>query len=296
MNEETTINEETISGLWAAIQDWFMNEAMWIAVAIGAIRILLILVIGRVIIWGANKLLNHMILSRNTTRLHIETRRVQTVGRLLKNVVNYVVYFITLLLILSEFNINLGPIIAGAGVVGLAIGFGAQSLVKDVITGFFIILEDQFSVGDFIQTGNFKGTVDVIGLRATRLTSWTGEVYIIPNGSIVEVTNYSLRNSLAVLDVSIAYEEDIDHATEIIKKTIEQVHHENMTKTPEVLGVQALGQSEVTIRVIAECMPNTHFVVARLLNAEIKKSLDANGIEIPYPKMVTYYKGERGGA
>lgn len=277
------------------MRNWLTDDAMWIAAGIAVIRVLLILLIGRIAIWVIHKAVTHVILNRNPTRLHVEQRRVQTIGKLLKNVASYVVYFIVMLLVLSEFNINLGPLLAGAGVLGLAIGFGAQSLVKDVITGFFIILEDQFAVGDVIQTGAFKGTVEMIGLRATRLTSWTGEVYIIPNGLINEVTNYSLRNSLAIVDVAIAYEEDIDHAIAAIRETVSSVADENLAKPAEVLGVQALGPSEVTLRVIAECRPNTQAAVSRKLNAEIKKALDARGIEIPYPKTVTYYREERGG-
>ncbi len=103
---------------------------------------------------------------------------------------------------------------------GLAIGFGAQSLVKDIITGFFIVLEDQFAVGDVIQTGQFKGTVDMIGLRTTRIQSWTGEVHIIPNGMINEVTNFSVNNSIAVVDISIAFEEEVDRALDVIRHTM----------------------------------------------------------------------------
>jgi moderate conductance mechanosensitive channel len=277
------------------VQDWLTDDAMWMAFGTSMLRVALILMVGRMIIWVVHKAVTHFILNRNPTRLHVEQRRVQTIGKLLKNVASYAVYFVTILLVLSEFNINLGPLLAGAGVVGLAIGFGAQSLVKDVITGFFIILEDQFAVGDVIQTGTFKGTVEMIGLRATRLQSWTGEVFIIPNGLINEVTNFSLRNSLAIVDVSIAYEEDIDHAIAAIRETVANIGDENLAKPPEVLGVQALGPSVVTLRVIAECRPNTQAVVSRKLNAEIKKALDAEGIEIPYPKTVTYYRGERGG-
>jgi moderate conductance mechanosensitive channel len=277
------------------VKSWLTDEAMWISAGIAVLRVILILLIGRIVIWVVHKAVTHMILNPNPTRLHVEQRRVQTIGKLLKNVASYVVYFIVMLLALSEFNINLGPLLAGAGVVGLAIGFGAQSLVKDVITGFFIILEDQFAVGDVIQTGTFKGTVEMIGLRATRLSSWTGEVYIIPNGLINEVTNYSLRNSLAIVDVAIAYEVDIDRAIAAIRETVSLVADENLAKPAEVLGVQALSPSEVTLRVIAECRPNTQAVVSRKLNAEIKKTLDAQGIEIPNPRMITYYRGERGG-
>jgi small-conductance mechanosensitive channel len=167
-------------------------------------------------------------------------------------------------------------------------------LVKDVITGFFIVLEDQFAVGDIIQTGQFKGTVEMIGLRTTRLQSWTGEVHIIPNGMINEVTNFSLNNSLAVIDISIAFEEEVDRALEVIRSTMIVIEDANLVKAPEVLGIQTISTAGVTLRVIAECRPNTQHGLARRLNMEIKKALDANGIEIPYPRMVTYNRSDKG--
>ncbi|MDV2887601.1 mechanosensitive ion channel, partial [Alkalihalophilus pseudofirmus] len=115
-----------------------------------------------------------------------------------------VVYFIALMMVLSVFGIDAKALIAGAGVVGLAVGFGALSLVKDVISGFFIIFEDQFSVGDHIRVGEFEGNVETIGLRTTKLKSWTGELHILPNGNITEVTNFSVNNSIAVIDIAIA--------------------------------------------------------------------------------------------
>jgi small-conductance mechanosensitive channel len=274
----------------AALTSWFTDMNMWRTVGLAALRIVIILLVSRVLVWTIHKAIMVLIINRNPSRLRLQERRMLTVGKLLKNVASYVVHFIAILLVLSEFGINLGPLLAGAGVVGLAIGFGAQSLVKDIITGFFIILEDQFAVGDVIQTGNFKGTVEMIGLRATRLQSWTGEVYIIPNGSINEVTNFSLHNSLAIVDISVAYEEDMDRAAQVIRETVAKLDDDNLVKQPEVLGVQSLGPSEITLRVVAECLPNSQAIISRKLNAEIKRALDVEGIEIPYPKMVTYQK------
>jgi small conductance mechanosensitive channel len=274
----------------AALTSWFTDMNMWRTVGLAALRIVIILLVSRVLVWTIHKAIMVLIINRNPSRLRLQERRMLTVGKLLKNVASYVVHFIAILLVLSEFGINLGPLLAGAGVVGLAIGFGAQSLVKDIITGFFIILEDQFAVGDVIQTGNFKGTVEMIGLRATRLQSWTGEVYIIPNGSINEVTNFSLHNSLAIVDISVAYEEDMDRAAKVIRETVAKLDDDNLVKQPEVLGVQSLGPSEITLRVVAECLPNSQAIISRKLNAEIKRALDVEGIEIPYPKMVTYQK------
>ncbi|MNI09012.1 putative MscS family protein YkuT [compost metagenome] len=172
--------------------------------------------------------------------------------------------------------VNLGPLLAGAGVLGLAIGFGAQSLVKDVITGFFIIFEDQFGVGDVIQIDQFKGKVEEIGIRVTRIRSWTGEVHIIPNGSIVKVTNFSTYNSLAVLDISIPYATDVDKAIKLLKDTVVRIFEQNdkIVKEPEVLGVQTLTNTEMKLRIVAECQPNTQSEIERLINSEVKKAMD----------------------
>ncbi|WP_309123358.1 mechanosensitive ion channel family protein [Paenibacillus sp.] len=266
---------------------------VWIAVLWVIAKIVVYFVVGRIIVRYVGRVITHMMIERKSDgKLKIDPRRTQTIGRLVNNVVSYTVNFIVLMLILSEIGVDLAPLLAGAGVMGLAIGFGAQSLVKDVITGFFIIFEDQFAVGDVIKTGNFQGTVQEIGLRVTRIKSWNGEVHIIPNGAILEVTNFSTNNSVGVADVSIAYESNIEKATEVIRRTALEVFeaNENMVKEPEVLGVQALGASEVVIRVTFECKPMTHFGVGREMNAAIKKALEEEGIEIPYPRLVTFQR------
>lgn len=285
----------SIAGVYAIVVGWLTDNDVWESFGKSALRVILFLLVGRFLVWVIHKTIDRVVLEREAKRNSIHTRRMTTIGKLMKNVTSYVVYFITIMLILSEFGINLGPLLAGAGVLGLAIGFGAQSLVKDVITGFFIVLEDQFAVGDVIQTGQFKGTVEVIGLRTTRIQSWTGEIHIIPNGMINEVTNFSVNNTVAVLDISIAHEEEVERAIEVIRFTMLMVKDDNLINAPEVLGIQAIAATGITIRVIAECRPNMHPVVARKLNMEIKKALDASGIEIPYPRMVTYQRNEKGG-
>lgn len=271
------------------------DKGLWQAIGYTALRIVIILAVSRLIIWVLHKTIDRIVLERAGKQKPNQARRMTTVGKLLKNVSTYAIFFIVFMLILSEFGVDLGPLLAGAGVVGIAIGFGAQSLVKDILTGFFIILEDQFAVGDVIQTGQFKGTVEVIGLRTTKILSWTGEVHIVPNGMINEVTNFSVNNSLAVVDVMVAYEADVEQAMDIITKTMSELKHEDLAKEPEVLGVQLMSATAVTIRVIAECKPNTHHAIARLMNKEMKEAFDRNGIEIPYPRMVTYQRSFKEG-
>lgn len=287
--------ENRIKQLIDETVSYITDPSIWINILITVVKILLIYVIGRMARKVANKTIERIFRERERSPLKWDERRTATIGKLSNNIVNYTINFIVILMILSQIGVELMPLLAGAGVVGLAVGFGAQNLVKDVISGFFIIFEDQFGVGDVIQVGNFKGTVEQIGLRVTRIRSWTGEVNTIPNGSIMEVTNFSVHNSMAVVDISIAYEENIDQAVSAIQETADQIFgkNEDVVQRPQVLGVQSLGASEVVIRVVCECKPVSNFGIERQLKAEIKKRLDELGIEIPYPKQVTYQRMEK---
>lgn len=274
--------------LWDKLED----TEMWTNAAMVLGKVLLIIIISRLALLVLNRFIDHVTSERETSRLKLRTRRVQTLGKLLKNTAVYTVNFIVILLVLGEFDIQLAPLLAGAGVIGLAIGFGAQSLVKDVITGFFIILEDQFAVGDVIQTGNFKGTVEIIGLRATRIKNWTGEIHIIPNGSIVEVTNFSVNNSIAVVDVNIAYDEQVEQAMDIVRGVLAKIEDPNIVGVPELLGVQSMTANEITLRITVECRPNTQAAVTRKINAEIKRIFEDNGVSAPYQRMLTIQRGD----
>jgi small conductance mechanosensitive channel len=186
-------------------------------------------------------------------------------------------------------------ILATAGIGGLAVGFGAQGLVKDVINGFFILFEDQYAVGDFVTIGDTTGTVEEIGLRITKIRSFKGDLTIIPNGQIQKVVNYTRGNMLAVVDVGIAYEMDIEKSIKVIEMVAREYAQENpdIVEEPQVLGVMDLGESQITIRVIARSLPMKQWAVERELRKRIKEAFDRNGIEIPYPRRVViqYNKG-----
>ncbi|MFB5762658.1 mechanosensitive ion channel family protein [Paenibacillus medicaginis] len=258
--------------IWA----WLTDVSMWTNLLYVCLKIAVIYFIARVGMRIIYKLIDKVMERREGTRIRLNTRRMTTIGELLKNVVAVVSNFILILLVLSQMGIELAPLIAGAGVIGLAVGFGAQSLVKDVITGFFIIFEDQFAVGDVIQTGTYKGTVEIIGLRTTRLVSWQGEVYIIPNGLITTVTNFSITNSLAVVDIPIKTEKSLKEAIQLVKNAVEGIQERNykVTSPPDVLGVQSMTTAEYVIRVVAECRPNTNAVVQREIQTEVRKALE----------------------
>lgn len=275
------------------IVDKFQSPETWLNIGEGVLKIIAIMVIANILIRIGRVAIRNIFKIRTMSPLgRTSLRREETLSRLLDNILSYVVYFIAFMMILTELTIDVKALLAGAGIIGLAVGFGAQNLVKDIISGFFIIFEDQFSVGDHIRVGQFEGDVEAIGLRTTKIKNWTGEVHILPNGSVNEVTNYSLSNSIAIVDVSIAYEEDIDKAEKVIGELLMNMplHYEELTKPPEILGVQNLGASEVVLRIIAETAPMKHFGVARKLRKDIKLQLDLQGIEIPYPRLVMYSK------
>ncbi|WML55436.1 mechanosensitive ion channel family protein [Neobacillus sp. PS3-12] len=268
----------------------FLDEKTWVTIGTGIIKIIIIVAVANIIIRIGKVTIHNIFKIRDRSPLRTSERREETLSKLLDNVLSYVIYFIVFMMILSVLGIDVKALLAGAGIVGLAIGFGAQSLVKDILSGFFIIFEDQFSVGDHIRVGQFEGDVEAIGLRTTKIKSWTGELHILPNGSINQVTNFSLNNSVAAIDVAIAYEEDIERAERVIQELLEKLpeQYEDLVKTPDLLGIQNLGPSEIVLRIVAETLPMKHFYIARIIRKEIKLKLDENGIEIPFPRVVMY--------
>ena len=258
--------------VWAKISD----TDMWLNIMFSSIRILIIFIITRIVIKVVSRVIDRSMARKQEGKIRVNPRRFITIGELLKNATSITCNFIMILLLLSEINVQVGPLLASAGVLGLAIGFGAQGLVKDVITGFFIILEDQFAVGDVIQTGTFKGTVEVIGLRTTKLVSWQGEVHIIPNGTIASVTNYSMSNSLAVVDIPMKADLTLDESVHLVKQSLAGIEERdlNIVKVPDVLGIQSMSTSDYVIRVVAECMPNSRSSVERQIQGDVKKILE----------------------
>lgn len=279
------------------ITEYFFNEDLWLNVGEGFLKIIGIMILANLFIRIGKVIIEKIFLLRTKSPLRISERRENTLVKLLDNVLTYIVYFVALLMILETLSFDIKALLAGAGIVGLAVGFGAQNLVRDIITGFFIIFEDQFSVGDMIRVGQFEGTVEEIGLRTTKIKSWTGELNILPNGNITEVTNFSINNSVAFVDVSIAYEGDISKAEKIIDDLLLELpdKYEEMVAPPELLGVQNLGASEIILRVVSEVLPMKHFHISRMLRKEIKMRLDEHGIEAPFPRMVTYTRPDNRG-
>ena len=283
LNIETTINK---------IKKLLLDEELWIDSGIIILKVFFIILLAGIVVKIGKIVIQKLFEVRMKAPLRYSERRQNTLLKLLQNGLAYVVYFAAILAVLSALTIDVTGLLAGAGVLGLAIGFGAQNLVRDVITGFFIIFEDQFSVGDYVRIGAAEGTVEEIGLRTTKLSGLNGEIHIFPNGTIVEVVNFSLNNSIAIVDVSVAYETDIPKVEELIREFLMGLpdKYEQLVKLPQLLGVQNLAASEVVMRITAETMPMQHFAVARIIRRDLKIFMDEHGIEIPYPKMVMYQK------
>ncbi|MFF2450585.1 mechanosensitive ion channel family protein [Neobacillus sp. NPDC058068] len=271
----------------------FQDQSTWLSIGEGLLKIIAIIVIANILIRLGKVAIHNMFKIRNISPLNTSVRREETLSKLLDNIISYVVYFIAFMMILSVLGIDVKALIAGAGVVGLAVGFGAQSLVKDVISGFFIIFEDQFSVGDQIRVGVLEGSVETIGLRTTKIKSGTGEVHILPNGSITQVTNFSLNNTVATIDIAISSGEDIDQAEKVIGEALQTMpmKYEELTKTPELLGIQTMDPAEIVLRIVVETLPMKQSGVTRAIRKDIKLLLDENGIKAPDPRLYMYKSG-----
>lgn len=286
---------ETINNYLSSLWQYLIENNVWTSLGTGFIRIVVIIILMRVTISLVRKVVERVFHSKQKGPFRISERREETLNKLIQNVATYIIYFTAFVMILDTLTIQIGPLLAGAGIAGLAIGFGAQNLVKDIISGFFIVFEDQFGVGDYVAFAGIEGTVEEIGLRTTKVQSWTGEQEIIPNGNITQVTNYSTHNGLAVVDINIPYENDIASAELIIEKVLLELpaKYEQIVSTPVIHGVQNLETSHVVLRVIAETLPVYQWFGARVIRKEVKDRLYKEGIDIPAPRLVMYTQNEQ---
>lgn len=227
-------------------------------------------------------------------------QRGQTISQLLRSVGRVSVVAVGLLLSLNVF-IDIGPLLAGAGILGLAVSFGAQSLVKDVISGFFYLLEGQFAVGDVIEVSGKSGVVERMTLRMVVLRDLHGVVHMVPNGQITTVSNMTRTWSRAVVDVGVAYGTDVDQALRIFAEESQRLAHDpdwqaRFDGEPEVVGVQGLDESQVTIRTLLRTHAGQQWAVGREFRRRIKARLDQEGIEIPYPQRTVHVRHHDAGS
>lgn len=222
-------------------------------------------------------------------------KRAQTLGNILRHALLIVIFFIAILMILGELGIQLGPLLATAGIGALAIGFGAQGLVKDVFSGFFIILENQYRIGDAIEVAGVSGLVESVSLRKTVLRDLEGRVHTIPNGEIKVVSNLSKEWSRVVVDIGISYRDDVDHIIDLLGQigrelAGEEPYQSAILESPQILGVERFDESQLVIRMIVKTMPLKQWEVGRELRRRIKNRFDEKGIQIPSSHRILFWE------
>ena len=271
----------------------------WPALINTGLRLLVVLVLA----WIAFRVLG-LILRRvegsmgtpDPGAVSLQEQRVRTLVGLLRSIGVVVIVVVTLFMLLNALGIDIGPLLATAGVVGLAISFGAQSLVKDIISGLFILLENQFGVGDVIRIKDVSGRVEKMTLRIVVMRDVHGVVHVVPNGEITQVSNLTRAFSRAVFEVGVAYKEDADRVMEVLRDIGREMWEDPewrplLTEEITVPGIESFGDSSVNIRVMATTVPLKQWDVARELRRRIKRRFDAEHIEIPFPHR-TFYWGE----
>jgi len=260
------------------------------------ITIIIILVVAKIALSVINKLIEKSLTPlKKSKNYRKKISRANTLIPLLQSVSKYVIYFIAGVMVLKKLGVDTTGIIASAGVVGLAIGFGAQSLVKDVLSGAFLLFEGAISVGDSVNVGEHSGTVEVIGLRNIHLRKFSGELRVIPYGEVNSFGNFNRGYMRAIVKVGVAYEQDVEKGMKILEEIANKWAEENkdiVLEAPIVQGVLSLGSSEVTLRVSVKVKPMTHWGAERELKRRIKGTFDKKGIEIPFPRQVVYLRKE----
>jgi moderate conductance mechanosensitive channel len=237
----------------------------------------------------------------DASKVQFSVRRAQradALGALGTSIAGVVIWTLAVFMILGTVGITLGPLIAGAGIIGLALGFGAQGLVRDFISGIFMLVEDQYGVGDIVDVGEATGVVEGVTLRSTRIRDVEGTLWHVPNGEIARVGNMSQQWARVLLDVSVSYGTDVDHAIEIIEAVAvamseEADYRDLFIQAPEVWGVQTLGADAVDIRLVIKVKPAEQWALGRELRRRIKAAFDAADVEIPFPQRTVWLRTEQ---
>ena len=293
---------------------WAVNNALE-----PALQILLILTLALLLLWLLRRTIRRAVErtkgSDGATRRGVRRRiglqdegrptysarraqRADALGALAKSVLGVVVWVIATFMILGTFGISLGPLVAGAGIIGLALGFGAQGLVSDFISGVFMLVEDQYGVGDIVDAGEAVGVVEGVTLRSTRIRDIEGTLWHVPNGEIRRIGNMSQKWARVLLDVQVAYETDVDAAMEIIEAVAQAMSEEEdyrdlFLDPPEVWGVQDLGADGIDLRLVIKTRPAEQWAIGRELRRRIKRAFDEAKVEIPFPQRTLWLRSEK---
>ena len=286
-----------------ASTDWWFQDALP-----SAVRIAFIIAAALVLRWVLLALLKRAVARRAASVVDVpedsgralivaerKAQRAKTLGALFRNIVTIIVMTLMVLLILGELGFDLAPLIAGAGIVGVALGFGAQSLVADFLSGIFILMEDQYGVGDVVDVGDATGTVEEVQLRTTQLRSVDGSLWFVRNGEIMRVGNMSQDWSRSVLDIGVAYATDVPKAKAAMTKVGEEFatdpeYSDSVLEVPEVWGVEDLAADSVVLRMVVKTHPGTQWTAARVLRERIKAAFDEQGIEIPFQQRTVWLR------
>ncbi len=265
--------------LWGDVEAFFVQQ---LGAIVGSIAILFV---GMLI----NKL-SKLAFDRVGLKPGPMQKRKRTIAKVTRSIIKYLVAVVAILVILSLWGVNVVPALAGLGIMGLVIGLGAQKFINDLIAGIFIIFEQHFDVGDIIEVAGFKGEVTSIGLKTTKIRNWKGEVKILANGSITNISNFSRNPSVAVVDFGIAYHEDADKTIALLNAELPKIRPQfpDIIEDPVCLGVIDLAASSVNLRVIAKTLTEKHYAIERNLRRIIKNILNEHDIEIPFPQVVVH--------
>jgi small-conductance mechanosensitive channel len=295
----------------AAVYSWTGNETLAHSATflIGKPLSILAILIGAVVVrWLATRTVDRVVARAGAVPLpgarHTHTRRAQrarSLGSLLKSITTTLVFGVAFVMALSEVGVDVAPILASAGVLGLAIGFGAQNLVKDFLSGVMMMVEDQYGVGDAVDLGEAVGTVENVGLRVTRVRDVDGTVWYVRNGEILRVGNQSQNWARTVLDVSVSYAEDLHRVRRVLTDVAHGLWEDPgfkgvVIEEPEVWGVQDLGPDAVVVRVTLKTAPMEQWNVAREMRERIKARFDREGIEMHLPQRVTWHRDPQAAA
>ncbi len=276
------------------LTDWLTGDGIRIAAIVG-VAVALDFALHRVIPRALRLTVERQMKSREEEEIQ---QRVDTLASVFTAGGRVIIILVTLLTLMPLAGISIGPLLAGVGILGLAVGFGAQSLVKDVISGLFILLDDQYSKGDVVSVGGVTGLVEDVGLRRTVLRDLDGIVHYIPNGEIAVASNFTQEYSRVNLNVGVSYSEDLDHVMRVIDRVGEEMAADpkwgpSLITPPKSLRVDNLGDSGIDIKVVGDTKPVKQWEVMGELRKRIKKAFDEEGIEIPYPHRVMVTRGAK---
>jgi len=238
------------------------------------------------------------LLARAITRRVLKatrTRRASTYIGVIHSIIGYVIFFFVVVLVLRVFGVNYTAILAGAGVLGLAVGFGAQTLIRDFLSGLFLLLEDLIGVGDYITVGDVEGTVEVVGLRVSKVRAFNGTLHIVPNGELTRFGNRNRGYMRAIVAFDLAYEQDAEKGMALAREVAEQWYKEsadNAIEPPAVAGLLKFGEAGVQVRVAVKVKPGRQWEAEQQLRLRLKQAFDSSGTEIPFPRRVVYLRSD----